>query len=71
MEGDWKLINPMAMQTDLMIFSCSDSEAVAISSEIIDSLLVPAKTRPSPKAEASPMTDVLALRISFSLYDVF
>lgn len=35
-EGDWKLMSPMAMHTDRMIFSCYDSEAVAISSEITD-----------------------------------
>lgn len=41
-EGDWKLMRPIAMQTERMIFSCSDSEAVAMSSEMMDSLLVPA-----------------------------
>ena len=57
----------MEMQTDLIIFSCSLSEAVAINSDIIDSLLLPAKTRPRARAAAYPMTEVLALRISFNL----
>ena len=55
------------MQTDLMIFSCSLSDAVAINSEMIDSLLLPAKIRPRARAAASPITEVLALKISFNL----
>lgn len=34
-DGDWKLIKPIEMQTDLIIFSCSLSDAVAISYEIM------------------------------------
>lgn len=54
------------MQTERCIFSCSVSEATAMSSETIDSLLVPAKTKPRARAAASPMTEVLALRMSLS-----
>lgn len=42
MEGDWKLIKPIAIQIDLITFSCSDSEAITIKSDITASLLVPA-----------------------------
>lgn len=66
-EGDPKLIKPMDKQIDLRVFSCSVSCAIAIKSERIDSLLVPANVRPIAKAEASPMTDVLEFKISFSL----
>lgn len=37
-----------------------------MSSETMDSLLVPAKTKPRARAAASPMTEVLALRMSLS-----
>lgn len=36
LEGDWKLISPIEMQTDRITFSCSLSEAVAMSSEMMD-----------------------------------
>lgn len=58
------------MQIDLKIFSCSVSCAIAIKSDKIESLLVPAKTKPKARAEAYPMTDVLLFKISFSLYPI-
>lgn len=66
-EGDWKLIKPIAIQIDLITFSCSDSEAITIKSDITASLLVPAYNNPNPSAEASPITEAPARRISFSL----
>lgn len=36
----------------------------------MDSLLVPANVRPKAKADAYPMTEVLLLRISLSLYPI-
>ena len=64
-------MRPIEMHTERMIFSCSLSEAVAMSSEMIDSLLLPANTNPRARAAASPMTDVLALKISLSLSATF
>ena len=60
-------MRPIEMQTDRIIFSCSLSAAVAISSDMMASLLLPAKTRPRERAAASPMMEVLALRISLTL----
>ena len=66
-DGDWKHINPIDMQTDRIIFQCQLSAAVAINSDIIDSLLLPANIRPKDRAAAYPITEVLALNISFNL----
>ena len=66
-EGEPKLIKPIDKQIDLNVFSCSVSCAMAIKSDNIDSLFVPAKVRPIAKADASPMTDVLEFNISFNL----
>lgn len=68
MEGEPKLIKPIDKHIDRSVFSCSVSWAIAIKSDNIDSLLVPAKVRPIAKADASPITDVLELRMSFNLY---
>jgi len=40
---------------------------MAIKSERIASLLVPAKVKPIARADASPITEVLEFKISFSL----
>ncbi len=58
------------MQIDLKIFSCSVSWAIAIKSDKIESLFVPANTKPKASAEAYPITDVLLFRISLSLYPI-
>lgn len=67
-DGLPKLIIPIERQIDLNVFSCSVSWAIPINSDRMISLFVPAKINPKAKADASPVTELLALRTSFNFY---